>query len=132
MNCFYISFIFYCLKSDQSPNKSKPISGWCNMGLVCCSYDARKQGLTGFSHAAFVARSIGGYGFQCGLVAAIFTSTRCGLQRYRRKDDLVNALVAGAVAGATVAAGTRNLKQVVGTTCLVSAFSTAADYFRTM
>ncbi|KAF4366645.1 hypothetical protein CsatB_005388 [Cannabis sativa] len=101
-------------------------------GLCAAPYDARKQGLTGFSHAAFVARSIGGYGFQCGLVAAIFTSTRCGLQRYRRKDDLVNALVAGAVAGATVAAGTRNLKQVVGTTCLVSAFSTAADYFRTM
>ncbi|PON55315.1 Mitochondrial inner membrane translocase subunit [Trema orientale] len=100
-------------------------------GFCAAPYDARKQGLTGSSRAAFVARSIGGFGFQCGLVAGIFTSTRCGLQRYRRKDDLVNALIAGAVAGATVAAGTRSWKQVVGTTCLVSAFSTAADYFRT-
>ncbi|XP_024028033.1 outer envelope pore protein 16-4, chloroplastic [Morus notabilis] len=99
-------------------------------GLCAGPYDARKQGLTGVSHAAFVAKSIGGFGFQCGLVAGIFTSARCGLQRYRRKDDLVNSLVAGAAAGAAVAASTRSWNQVVGTTCLVSVLCTAADYFK--
>ncbi|KAL5561452.1 hypothetical protein UlMin_031199 [Ulmus minor] len=101
-------------------------------GLCTGPYDARKQGLTGFSHAAFVARSVGGFGFQCGLVAGIFSLTRCGLQRYRRKNDLVNGLIAGAVAGAAVAARTRSLTQVLGTACLVSAFSAAADYSRTI
>ncbi|GMN37984.1 hypothetical protein TIFTF001_007256 [Ficus carica] len=99
------------------------------------------------------ARSIAGFGFQCGLVAGIFTSTRCGLQRYRRKDDLfyhslvhsktmksptdaiiefwkVNSLVAGAAAGAAVAASTRSWSQVVGTTCLVSILCATADYFK--
>lgn len=43
----------------------------------------------------------------------------------------VNGLIAGAVAGAAVAARTRSRTQVVGTACLVSAFSAAADYSRT-
>ncbi|KAL5549491.1 hypothetical protein UlMin_004722 [Ulmus minor] len=78
------------------------------------------------------ARSVGGFGFQCGLVAGIFSLTRCGLQRYRRKSDLVNGLIVGAVAGAAVAARTRSLTQVLGTACLVSAFSAAADYSRSI
>ncbi|KAF3436454.1 hypothetical protein FNV43_RR23546 [Rhamnella rubrinervis] len=101
-------------------------------GLCTSPYDARKQGLKGVAHAAFVARSIGGFGFQCGLVAGIFTATRCGLRRYRKKNDSVNGLIAGAVAGAAVAARTRNWTQVVGTACLVSAFSAAADFSRTI
>jgi len=43
----------------------------------------------------------------------------------------VNGLVAGAVAGAAVAARTRNLTQLLGMAALVSAFSAAADYSRT-
>lgn len=43
----------------------------------------------------------------------------------------VNSLVGGAVAGAVVATGARKWTQVVGTACLVSAFSVAADYSRT-
>lgn len=43
----------------------------------------------------------------------------------------VNGLVAGAVAGAFVAAGTRNWSQVIGMACLVSAFGAVADYPRT-
>ncbi|KAH7517058.1 outer envelope pore protein 16-4, chloroplastic [Ziziphus jujuba] len=101
-------------------------------GLCTGPYDARKQGLSGVANAAFVARSVGGFGLQCGLVAGVFTVTRCGLRKYRGKNDLVNGLIAGAVAGATVAARTRNWAQVVGTACLVSAFSAAADYSRTM
>lgn len=43
----------------------------------------------------------------------------------------VNAFIAGAVAGAAVAAGTRRWTQVIGMAGLVSAFSAAADYSRT-
>lgn len=43
----------------------------------------------------------------------------------------VNPLIAGAVAGAAVAAGTRSWTQVVGMAGLVSAFSVAADYSKT-
>ncbi|GMY16930.1 outer envelope pore protein 16-4, chloroplastic [Fagus crenata] len=120
-------------------------------GLCMGPYDARKQGLTGGAHASFVAKSVGKFGFQCGLVAGIYTATRCGIQRYRRRNDWrfsliwmslyspqkrmysffkVNGLVAGAVAGAAVAARTRNWTQVIGMAGLVSAFSAAADYSR--
>ncbi|XP_055832065.1 outer envelope pore protein 16-4, chloroplastic isoform X2 [Solanum dulcamara] len=54
-----------------------------------------------------------------GMFAAIFSSTRCGLQRYRRRNDWVNVLTAGVVAGAAFGAGTRNWKQVAGATGLV-------------
>lgn len=43
----------------------------------------------------------------------------------------MNGLVAGAVAGAAVAARTRSWTQVVGMAGLVSALSAAADYSRT-
>lgn len=66
-----------------------------------------------------------------GLVAGVFTATSCGIQRYRRQNDWVNPLIAGAVAGAAVAAGTRSWTQVVGMAGLVSAFSVAADYSKT-
>ncbi|KAL5565348.1 hypothetical protein UlMin_028512 [Ulmus minor] len=100
-------------------------------GLVYSVCDLWKLENRARSHSCF-ARSVGGFGFQCGLVAGIFSLTRCGLQRYRRKSDLVNGLIAGAVAGAAVAARTRSLTQVLGTTCLVSAFSAAADYSRSI
>uniref|UniRef100_M1C818 Protein translocase n=1 Tax=Solanum tuberosum TaxID=4113 RepID=M1C818_SOLTU len=54
-----------------------------------------------------------------GMFAAIFSSTRCGFQRYRRRNDWVNVLTAGVVAGAAFGAGTRNWKQVAGATGLV-------------
>ncbi|KAJ6319859.1 hypothetical protein OIU78_015292 [Salix suchowensis] len=69
--------------------------------------------------------------YSSGLVAGVFTATCCGIQRYRRQNDWVNPLIAGAVAGATVAAGTRSWTQVVGMAGLVSAFSVAADYSKT-
>lgn len=43
----------------------------------------------------------------------------------------VNSVIAGAVAGAAVAAGTRSWPQVVWMAGLVSAFSAAADYSKT-
>ncbi|KAK4282504.1 hypothetical protein QN277_013870 [Acacia crassicarpa] len=97
-------------------------------GLCSSPYDAR---FTGLAQASFVANSVGRFGFQCGLVAGIFSITRCGIQKYRNQDDWVNGLIAGAVAGAAVAARTRNWTQVIGMACLVSAFSAAADYSRT-
>ncbi|KAJ9171810.1 hypothetical protein P3X46_015123 [Hevea brasiliensis] len=95
-------------------------------------YDARKRGLSGKARTSFVAKSIGKFGFQCGLVAGVFTFSRCGIERYRKKDDWVNALIAGAMAGAAVAAGTRSWTQVVGMAGVVSAFSVAADYSKTV
>ncbi|OWM77936.1 outer envelope pore protein 16-4, chloroplastic [Punica granatum] len=100
-------------------------------GLCLGPYDASKLGLTGVPRASFVAKSIGQISFQCGLVAGIFSSTRCGMQRYRRRDDWVNSCIGGAIAGAVVAAGTRSWTQVIGMACLVSAFSAAADITRT-
>ncbi|KAK0582134.1 hypothetical protein LWI29_021877 [Acer saccharum] len=99
-------------------------------GLCAGPHQARKRGLTGIAQASHVAKAVTKYSFQCGLVAGIFTSTHCGLQRYRRRNDGINALIAGAVAGAAVAAGTRNRTQVIWTAGLVSAFSVAADYFK--
>ncbi|KAG4170157.1 hypothetical protein ERO13_A12G130300v2 [Gossypium hirsutum] len=40
----------------------------------------------------------------------------------------LNTLIAGAIAGAAVAAQTRNLNNIIGVACLVSAFSVAADH----
>ncbi|ESR57600.1 Outer envelope pore protein 16-4 [Citrus sinensis] len=100
-------------------------------GLCAGPQLARKRGLSGITRASFVAKSIGKYGFQCGLVAGVFSSTRCGIQRYRKQNDWVNALIAGAVTGAAIAAGTRRWTQVIGVAGIVSAFSAAADYSRT-
>ncbi|KAJ0112298.1 outer envelope pore protein 16-4, chloroplastic-like [Pistacia vera] len=100
-------------------------------GLCTGPQEARKRSLTGIRRVSFVTKSIGKIGFQCGLVAGVFTSTRCGIQRYRRQNDWINAFIAGGVAGALAAAGTRSLTQVIGMAGLVSAFSAAADYSRT-
>ncbi|GJT95643.1 outer envelope pore protein 16-4, chloroplastic [Tanacetum coccineum] len=81
-------------------------------GSCAGNYDAKHKGLTGIDRASFVAKTVGKYGFQCGLFAGIFSFTRCGVSRYRKKNDWVNALVAGGVAGAAIGAGTRNWKQV--------------------
>ncbi|KGN44942.1 outer envelope pore protein 16-4, chloroplastic [Cucumis sativus] len=101
-------------------------------GLCLGPYNSRKNGLTGVAHAAFVARSVGKYGFQCGLVAGTFTLTHCGIQRYRKRNDWLNGLIAGAVAGAAIATKTRSWSQVVGMAALVSAFSAAAEYSRSL
>ncbi|ESQ43784.1 hypothetical protein EUTSA_v10006304mg [Eutrema salsugineum] len=100
-------------------------------GFCAGPRDARRIGLSGLSQASYVAKSVGRIGFQCGIVSGIFTMTHCGLQRYRGKNDWVNALVGGAVAGAAVAIGTRNWTHVVGTAGLVSAFSVLANCTRT-
>ncbi|KAK9281740.1 hypothetical protein L1049_004644 [Liquidambar formosana] len=63
-----------------------------------------------------------------GILAGVFSVTQCGIQRYRRKKDWVDALIAGAVTGSVIAARTRNWKQVIGMAGLVSAFIAAADY----
>ncbi|KAK2965165.1 hypothetical protein RJ640_019919 [Escallonia rubra] len=63
-----------------------------------------------------------------GLFGGIFALTHCGMQRYRRQNDWVNGLIAGAVGGAAFAVGTRNWKQVVGMASVFSAFAAAADY----
>ncbi|KAK7851928.1 outer envelope pore protein 16-4 [Quercus suber] len=129
-------------------------------GLCMGPYDARKQGLSGVTRASFVAKAVGKFGFQYGLVAGIYMITRCGIQRYRRqkigpmREEVicqepynfkllhaaiqsfqyecgVNGLVAGALAGAAFAARTRSWTQVIGMAGLVSVFSAAADYSRT-
>ncbi|XP_056158896.1 outer envelope pore protein 16-4, chloroplastic isoform X1 [Syzygium oleosum] len=61
-------------------------------GLCIGPYDARKMGLSGIPRAYFVAKSVGKFSFQCGLVAGVFTVTRCGIQRYRRRDDWVSII----------------------------------------
>nr|GMD64004.1 outer envelope pore protein 16-4, chloroplastic [Ipomoea batatas] len=93
--------------------------------------DADKQGLTGLARAPFIARSIGRLGFQWGLFAAVFSFTHCGVQRYRRKADLVNVLTASVVAG-TVIGGTRQWKQVAGITGLVCLLYGANDGSRSI
>ncbi|XP_075493353.1 outer envelope pore protein 16-4, chloroplastic-like [Primulina tabacum] len=66
-------------------------------------------------------------GFQWGLFAAIFSFAHCGIQRYRRRKDWVNALAAGAVAGAAYGAGTRKWKQIAGITGLYCTIFQFAD-----
>ncbi|XP_016718540.1 outer envelope pore protein 16-4, chloroplastic isoform X4 [Gossypium hirsutum] len=56
-------------------------------GFCSAPYDARKRGLTGIAQASFVAKSVGKFGFQSGLVAGVFATTRCGLQKYRKRND---------------------------------------------
>ncbi|GKC06199.1 outer envelope pore protein 16-4, chloroplastic [Tanacetum coccineum] len=96
-------------------------------GSCAGNYDAKHKGLTGIDRASFVAKTVGKYGFQCGLFAGIFSFTRCGVSRYRKKNDWVNALVAGGVAGAAIGAGTRNWKQVAVMTAFLSGFCAIAD-----
>ncbi|CAH9117445.1 unnamed protein product [Cuscuta epithymum] len=87
-------------------------------GGLTGSRDAGKQGLSTLARLPFIAKSIGHCGFQWGLFAAIFSFTHCGLQRYRRRADLINVVSAGIVAG-TVLCGPRQWKQVAGVTGLV-------------
>nr|XP_023894642.1 outer envelope pore protein 16-4, chloroplastic-like [Quercus suber] len=61
-------------------------------GLCMGPYDARKQGLSGVARASFVAKAVGKFGFQYGLVAGIYMITRCGIQRYRRQNDWVSCI----------------------------------------
>ncbi|XP_047336296.1 outer envelope pore protein 16-4, chloroplastic [Impatiens glandulifera] len=100
-------------------------------GICAGPYDANKLGLTGFSRVSFVGKTVGKFGFQCGLFAGIFSTTRCGIQTYRRKNDWVNALIAGAVAGAAIGAGTRNWRQVAGMAGLGSAICAAVHHTST-
>ncbi|KAL3725382.1 hypothetical protein ACJRO7_030407 [Eucalyptus globulus] len=101
-----------------------------NWGLCMGPYDARKLGaFSGIPRAYFLVKSVGKFSFQCRLVTGVFTATRCGIQRYRRGDDWVNSLAAGAVAG--VAAGTRSWTHVLGMACLASVCSAAIDFSST-
>ncbi|KAM7521470.1 hypothetical protein LguiA_011372 [Lonicera macranthoides] len=114
-------------------------------GACAAPYDANRKGLIGLARASFVAVSIHAtessradslnFGsnlllltLYVGLFAGIFSYTRCGLQRYRRQNDWMNALVAGAVAGAVIGAGSRNWKQVAGMAGIISTFCAVADY----
>ncbi|KAL7003183.1 hypothetical protein U1Q18_004341 [Sarracenia purpurea var. burkii] len=83
-------------------------------GFCVGPHDANKLGLRGIARGSFAAKSAGKFGFQCALFAGVFSVTRCGIQRYRNRNDWMNALIAGAVAGAAVGAGTRSWKQVAG------------------
>ncbi|KAL9247156.1 hypothetical protein vseg_020619 [Gypsophila vaccaria] len=94
-------------------------------------FDANKLGLTGFPRASFVAKSIGKTSFQCGVFAGVFALTRCGIQNYRGRSDVINSAAAGGVVGALIAAGTRSRKQVVGMAALLSILGAASDYSRT-
>ncbi|CAN0889033.1 Outer envelope pore protein 16-4, chloroplastic [Linum grandiflorum] len=121
--------------SDVAPCSSLAVDSVLRVGtggLVWGScigpYDARKQGLNGAARASYVAKAIGGHGFRCGLVGGCFSITRCGLQKYRQKNDWVNSLVGGAAAGAVIAAGTRRLTTVVVSAGMVSVFLAAVDY----
>ncbi|XP_052187861.1 outer envelope pore protein 16-4, chloroplastic isoform X3 [Diospyros lotus] len=70
----------------------------------------------------------GPYG--AGLFAGVFSYTRCGIQRYRDRNDWLNALTAGAVAGAAAVAGSPNWKQVAALAGLASAVFAAVDDHR--
>ncbi|XP_021775357.1 outer envelope pore protein 16-4, chloroplastic-like [Chenopodium quinoa] len=101
-------------------------------GLCSGSYDANKLGLAGYSRASFVAKSIGVTSFQCGMFAGVFSLTRCGIQSYRGREDVINAAAAGAIVGAAIAVGTRSKKEVAGMAALLSILGAAADYSRTL
>lgn len=47
---------------------------------------------------------------------------------YAPVSQQMNALVAGAVAGAVIGAGSRNWKQVAGMASIISTFCAVADY----
>ncbi|KAI3975413.1 hypothetical protein MKX01_037931 [Papaver californicum] len=106
-------------------------AGGAIWGLCIGLYDSRKNGLTGVSRASYVVKSVGKMGLTCGFFAGIYTSTRCGVERYRRKKDMLNASIAGALSGAVIAIKTRSLTQVVGMAALVSAMTSAADVMQT-
>ncbi|XP_060178410.1 outer envelope pore protein 16-4, chloroplastic isoform X2 [Lycium barbarum] len=80
--------------ADDVPCSSIAVDSVIRMGTAgliwgSCTgpYDADKLGLAGIHRASFIAKSVGRFGFQWGMFAAIFSSTRCGLQRYRRRND---------------------------------------------
>ncbi|KAK6941005.1 hypothetical protein RJ641_030536 [Dillenia turbinata] len=91
-------------------------------------YNANNQGLKGVARASYVAKSVGRYGFHCGLFAGMFAFTRCAIRKYRRENDWVNGSVAGALAGAAIAVRTRSLRQVIEMAALLSIFGAAVDY----
>ncbi|KAH6754882.1 hypothetical protein C2S52_023671 [Perilla frutescens var. hirtella] len=91
-------------------------------GSCYAPFDTKKLGLSGSSRASYIVKSVSKCGFSCGLFAAIFSFSHCGIQRYRRQKDWVNTLSAGVVAGAAFGAGTRNWKQVAALTGLFCTF----------
>ncbi|XP_052731300.1 outer envelope pore protein 16-4, chloroplastic isoform X2 [Vigna angularis] len=62
-------------------------------GLCSGPYDARQQGLTGIAKASFVANSVRSFGIRCGFVAGVFSITRCGVQKYRGRNDWVSHFI---------------------------------------
>ncbi|KAF9606492.1 hypothetical protein IFM89_025767 [Coptis chinensis] len=97
-------------------------------GLTSGPYNARKLGLTGLSKASYVVKSAGSSGLQCGIFAGIYSTTHCGIQKYRGKKDMLNASISGAVTGAVFAARSRSWIKVFGMAALVASITTAAEF----
>ncbi|XP_058076836.1 outer envelope pore protein 16-4, chloroplastic [Magnolia sinica] len=123
------------LSEDEFPCSSIAVDSFLRLGfagsawgLFIGPYEAGKKGFTGTARASFVVKSVGKYGTYCGLFAGMFAATRCGIRRYRREKDWVNASIAGAVTGAALAMRTRSYQQIFTTAAIVSAIATAADY----
>ncbi|KAK9945685.1 hypothetical protein M0R45_011184 [Rubus argutus] len=123
--------------NDVVPCSSTAVAAIVSVGTTAaiwslCSApsEARNLGLTGIDRAGFVASSVTRCSFQYGLIGGILCASECGLQRYRRKDDWVNALISGAITGGAIAALSRSWKQVIPMVCLASAFRVSADYAR--
>ncbi|KAM7276602.1 hypothetical protein ACFE04_018468 [Oxalis oulophora] len=51
-------------------------------GLCSGPHEARKLGLNGIAQASFVAKSVGKFSLQCGMVAGVFTMTQCAEYEY--------------------------------------------------
>ncbi|KAG6431856.1 hypothetical protein SASPL_103424 [Salvia splendens] len=56
-------------------------------------FAAKRLGLSGSYRASYIAKTVGQCGFYCGLFAAIFSFSHCGIQRYRRRNDWVSDTV---------------------------------------
>ncbi|PIA61348.1 hypothetical protein AQUCO_00300712v1 [Aquilegia coerulea] len=97
-------------------------------GLTASPYDAANLGLRGIPRVSYVLKTAGSLGWQCGLFAGIYSTTRCQLQYYREKKDWINTSVAGALSGAIFAAkaGCGGIR-FLGVTALISSIATAAE-----
>nr|ABK25689.1 unknown [Picea sitchensis] len=98
-------------------------------GMFIGPYEVTKVS-QGSTRAILVAKLVGKCGLQCGSFAGIYTAFSCGIERYRRKKDWVNASIAGATTGAIIAARTRNVRQICGLAIQFSALTTSLEYLK--
>ncbi|XP_042034616.1 outer envelope pore protein 16-4, chloroplastic-like isoform X4 [Salvia splendens] len=82
-------------------------------------FAAKRLGLSGSYRASYIAKTVGQCGFYCGLFAAIFSFSHCGIQRYRRRNDWLVLLLGQLL---VLEPGTGN-KSLVLLGCLVHFFS---------